>query len=238
MLTALLPPWAQSDDAEAMRETLADPDQREEIRKDIEEWRIDGWQNVGGKTGWDGVQVTNLSSDEYGASSGESIATIANDRGCTPVDALCDVLLAEDLEASMIAHGLVESDVREIMQSDRVAVGTDGLFGARPHPRVYGSFPRVLARYVREENVLSLEEAIRKMTSLPARAMGLDSKGVLRPGLDADLVVSDPAIVDDRATFDEPERYPLGIKHVVVDGTPIVSDGEDTGDRPGKAIRA
>ena len=238
MLTALLPPWAQSDDAEVMRETLSDPEQREEIRRDIEEWRIDGWQNVGGKTGWDGVRATNLTSAEFRDSGGESIAAIATDRGSTPVDALCDVLLAEDLEASMVAHGLVEDDVREIMESSRVAVGSDGLFGARPHPRVYGTFPRILAKYVREENVLLLEEAIRKMTSLPARAMGLDSKGVLRPGLDADLVVFDPAVVDDRATFDEPERYPLGIEHVVVDGTPIVSDGEDTGARPGTAIRA
>jgi N-acyl-D-amino-acid deacylase len=238
MLTALLPPWAQSDDADEMRETLSDSEKREEIRKDIEEWRIDGWQNVGGKTGWNGVQVTNLTSTEFRDSGGKSIATIAADRGSTPVDTLCDVLLAENLEASMIAHGLVEDDVREIMRSSRVAVGSDGLFGARPHPRVYGTFPRVLARYVRAENVLSLEGAIQKMTSLPARAMGLDSKGVLRPGLDADLVVFDPAVVDDRATFEEPERYSLGIEHVVVNGIPIVSDGEDTGARPGNAIRA
>ncbi|MCU4743278.1 D-aminoacylase [Natronoglomus mannanivorans] len=238
MLTALLPPWVQSADADVIRETLADPEQREEIRKDIEEWRIDGWQNVGGKTGWDRVEVTNLTSEAFRTESGRDIASIASDWDSTPVDVLCDVLLAEDLEASMIAHGLIESDVRTIMQSDRVAVGTDGLFGARPHPRVYGSFPRVLSRYVREENVLSLEEAIRKMTSLPARAMGLDSKGVLRPGLDADLVVFDPTIVDDRATFDDPEQYPIGIEHVFVDGRAIVRDGEDTGARPGGAIRA
>ncbi|WP_312907916.1 N-acyl-D-amino-acid deacylase family protein [Natronosalvus caseinilyticus] len=238
MLTSLLPPWVQSGDADALRETLSDPDQREEIRRDIEEWRIDGWENVGGKTGWDRIEVTNLTSEEFGEEGGRDIATIATERDSTPIDVLCDVLLAEDFEASMIAHGLIEEDVRTIMGSERVMVGTDGLFGARPHPRVYGSFPRILAKYVRQENLLSLEEAVRSMTSLPARAMGLDSKGVLRPGLDADLVVFDPAVVDDRATFDDPEQYPLGIEHVVVDGTPIVRDGEDTGARPGGAIRA
>ncbi|WP_436925632.1 N-acyl-D-amino-acid deacylase family protein [Halosimplex amylolyticum] len=238
MLTSLLPPWAQSQDAEELRETLADPEQREAIRRDIEEWRVDGWENVPGKTGWDRIEVTSLTSDAFGPHEGQDVAAIASERGCEPIDVLCDVLLAEDLDASMIAHGLIESDVRAIMGSSRVAVGTDGLFGSRPHPRVYGSFPRVLGRYVREENVLSLEEAVRKMTSLPARAMGLDAKGVIRPGLDADLVVFDPAVVADRATFEEPDRYPTGIEHVIVDGTPIVRDGADTGARPGGSIRA
>lgn len=97
------------------------------------------------------------------------------------------------------------------MVNERGAVDTDGLFGSRPHPCVYGSFPRILGRYVREANLLPLEEAVRKMTSLPARAMGLDSKGILRPGLDADLVVFDPASIADKATFDEPERHPIGV---------------------------
>lgn len=237
MLTSLLPPWVQSQDSATVRKTLADPERREEIRADVEEWRIDGWENVAGKTGWDRIEVTNLTSEEFGTEAGRDIASIATDRGSQPIDVLCDVLLAEDLEASMIAHGLLESDVRTILQSDRVAVGTDGLFGSRPHPRVYGSFPRVLARYVREENLLSLETAIRKMTSLPARAMGLNAKGVLRPGLDADLVVLDPAVVADRATFDDPERYPIGIEHVIVDGTPIVRNGVETDARPGSVIR-
>ncbi|MFC7007273.1 amidohydrolase family protein [Halalkalicoccus salilacus] len=182
--------------------------------------------------------MTNLTSEGFGEEAGRDIASIAAERDSRPVDVLCDVLLAEDLEASMIAHGLIEPDVRAILRSDRVAIGTDGLFGSRPHPRVYGSFPRVLARYVRKENLLSLEAAIRKMTALPARAMGLDSKGVLRPGLDADLVVLDPAVVADRATFDDPEQHPIGIEHVFVGGTAIVREGTETGARPGTTIRA
>ncbi len=237
MLTSLLPPWVPSSDPEALRETLSDPDEREEIRRDIEEWRIDGWENVAGKTGWDDVEVTNLASETFAGEEERSIAQIATDRGERPIDALCEVLLA-DSEAAMIAHGLAEEDVKRIMASDRVAVGTDGLFGARPHPRVYGSFPRILSRYVREEDLLGLEEAVYKMTALPARAMGLESKGLIRPGLDADLVVFDPAVVDDRATFEEPAAPPLGIEHVFVGGEAVVRDGEITGALPGSAIRA
>lgn len=238
MLTSLLPPWVQSADSTEMRGVLADPAQREAIRTDIEEWRIDGWENVAGKTGWDRIRVTNLGSEEYHEEEGRDIAALARDRESTPVDILCDLLLAEDLEASMIAHGQAGSDVRAIMQSDRVAVATDGLFGSRPHPRVYGTYPRILGKYVREEGLLSLERAISKMTALPARAMGLDYKGIVRPGMDADLVVFDPHIVQDRATFEDPEKYPQGIEHVIVGGTPVVSDGKSTGNRPGRAIRA
>ncbi|WP_122091217.1 N-acyl-D-amino-acid deacylase family protein [Halalkalicoccus subterraneus] len=238
MLTSLLPPWMQSKGADEMRAALADPEQREAVRRDIEEWRIDGWENVGGKTGWDRVEITNLASEEYRADAGKDLATVANERDSDPAEVLCDVLLAEDLDAAMIAHGMIESDVREILRSDRVAVGTDGLFGSRPHPRVYGSFPRVLSHYVREEGVLSIERAIYKMTALPARIHGLDSKGVVRPGLDADLVVFDPHVVADRATFDDPRRYPRGIEHVFVDGTAVVRDGAVTDARPGSAIRA
>ncbi|WP_114576405.1 amidohydrolase family protein [Saliphagus sp. LR7] len=238
MLTSLLPPWVPSSDFEALRETLSDPDQREEIRRDIEEWRIDGWENVAGKTGWDAVELTNLASVAFAEEEGRSIEAIATDRGERPVDVLCEAILAEEGEAAMIAHGLAEDDIREIMGSDRVAIGTDGLFGARPHPRVYGTFPRVLSRYVREDDLLGLEEAVFKMTALPARAMGLESKGLIRPGLDADLVVFDPAVVDDRATFEEPATHPLGIEHVFVDGEAVVRDGEVTGALPGSAIRA
>lgn len=238
MLSSLLPPQMQSMDRKTVRESLSDPDQREELRKDIEEWRIDGWENVGGKTGWDRIQVTNLGSEAYSDEAGLDIATIATNRESRPIDVLCDVLLAEDLDASMIAHGQSESDVRAILKCDRVAVATDGLFGARPHPRVYGTYPRILGKYVREEGLLSLERAVSKMTALPARAMGLDSKGVLRPGMDADLVVFDPGIVDDRATFDEPERYPLGIEHVIVGGTSVIRNGECTGAHPGTVIQA
>lgn len=236
MLSALLPPWIESRGPERMLEELQDPNVRQRIRRDIEEWRIDGWENVAGKTGWDSIQVTNLSGKNSDID-GAFIADVADDRGVTPVDVVCDVLIEEELNANMIAHGLIEPDVQQILTSEYVAVGTDGLFGGRPHPRVYGTFPRILGRYVRAENLLSLEEAVRMMTSLPARAMGLDHKGVIRPGMDADLVVFDPAIVADCATFDSPTKSPDGIRHVFVDGECVVRNGETTDATPGGAIR-
>jgi len=119
-----------------------------------------------------------------------------------------------------------------------VNVITDGLFGGNPHPRVYGAFPRVLGKYVREENLLTLEEAVRKMTSLPARSMGLDSKGVVRPGMDADLVVFDPELVASPATYEDPTQHPQGIFHVLVNGEFVVRDATTTGRTPGRALRA
>jgi len=238
MLSNLLPPWVHADGPDATLDRLRDEETRERIRRDIEEWRIDDWENRGPYTGWDNIVVTNLDRAENADIEGRSVAAVADERDTDPVTAVCDILLAEELGASMILHQLHEDDVREILRSERVAVGTDGLFGGRPHPRVYGTYPRILGRYVREENLLSLEAAVRKMTALPARIYGLDRKGLVREGMDADLAVFDPATVADRATYDDPRRPPAGISHVLVDGVPVVVDGAATGETPGTAIRA
>jgi len=119
-----------------------------------------------------------------------------------------------------------------------VNVGTDGLFGGTPHPRVYGTYPRILGHYVREENLLTLEEAVRKMTALPARAMGLHRRGLIRPGMVADLVVFDPTTVRTRATFEEPKQFPIGISDVMVNGEWVVRESEVTGNTPGEVIRS
>ncbi|MFB6201756.1 MAG: amidohydrolase family protein [Halorhabdus sp.] len=237
LLSAVLPPWVHADGPEAVLETLQDETSRERIHKDIEQWRIDGWENQGARSGWENIIVRNLDTEPWRRYEGESVAAIAADRAQNPVEAVCDVLVAEDLSPAMILHTIDEADVRNIMANERVGVATDGLFGAFPHPRTFGTYPRVLGTYVREENHLSLEEAVRKMTSLPARAMGLDRKGVLWPGLDADLVVFDPATVSSPATFDNPRQPPKGIPHVLVDGEFVVRDGEPTGATPGEAIR-
>jgi len=237
MLSAVLPPWVHADGPAATLERIADDGVRAEIARDIREDRIDGWANMGLQTGWDDVVVTNLDSEAWRAFEGESVTAIADETDRDPVDVVCDVLVAEELEASMIIHTMAERDVREIMTNPRVNVCTDGLLGGKPHPRTYGAYPRVLGTYVREEDALSLEEAVRKMTSLPARAMGLDRKGLVRPGMDADLVVVDPDRVASPATYDEPRRFPRGIEHVLVGGEFAVRDGETTGATPGTAIR-
>ncbi|ELY37778.1 N-acyl-D-amino-acid deacylase family protein [Natronorubrum tibetense] len=237
MLSAVLPPWVHADGPEQTLEHLADEGTRERIRRDVEEWRIEGWENIGALTGWDGVVISDVRTDANADLEGKSVATIAEERDTDPVDAVCRVLREEELAVSAVYHMMDEADVREILTYERTCVGTDGLFGGKPHPRVYGSYPRILGQYVREENLLTLGEAVRKMTSLPARAMGLPRKGLVRPGMDADLVVFDPVRVGSEATYENPRRYPNGIDHVLVDGEPVVHDGEVTGATPGRAIR-
>jgi len=236
MLSAILPPWVHAEGPDGTLEYLQDDDARERLREDITEWRLDGWENIGALAGWENVVIANIPSEENEAYEGMSVAEIAAERATGPIDAACDLLVEEELGVSMTLHLLDEGDVRDILSYERVCIGSDGLFGGKPHPRVYGTFPRILGTYVREENLLTIEEAVRKMTSLPARAMGLDEKGIVRPGLDADLVVFQPEIVESRATFENPRRHPRGIDHVVVNGEFAVRDGETTGDLPGRAV--
>jgi N-acyl-D-amino-acid deacylase len=238
LLSYVLPPWVHADGPEGALAYLADESARERIRADIERDRIDGWDNPGAYSGWDNVVIASVESDRNGDVEGESVATLAERRDTDPVDVVCDLLFEEELGVSVINHFIDEGDVRDILASERVNVITDGLFGGNPHPRVYGAFPRVLGRYVREAGILSLEEAVRKMTSLPARSMGLDRKGLVRPGLDADLVVFDPEVVASPATYDQPRQFPTGIYHVLVDGEFVVRDGDTTGRTPGAALRA
>lgn len=180
--------------------------------------------------------MTNVASETDEAAEGRSVVAIAEDRGTDPVTVVCDLLVESGLKVGMLLHQLKESDVREILANERVNVATDGLFGGRPHPRVYGTYPKILGRYVRETNTLTLEEAIRKMTALPARAMGFETKGVLRPGLDADLVVFYPGTIDANATYERPKQFLTGAHHVMVDGTFVVRDLTVSGARPGEVL--
>ncbi len=238
LLSYVLPPWVHAEGPEQTVEYLRDEQARERIRADIEQDRIEGWDNPGAYSGWENVVIASVESDANSDVEGESVAALAHRWDTEPVYAVCDLLAEEELGVSVINHFIDEDDVRDILSSERVNVITDGLFGGNPHPRVYGAFPRVLGKYVREADLLSLEEAVRKMTSLPARSMGLDTKGIVRPGMDADLVVFDPDIVSSPATYDNPRQHPKGIYHVLVDGEFVVRDGETTGAAPGQALRA
>ncbi|SIR87669.1 N-acyl-D-amino-acid deacylase [Haladaptatus litoreus] len=236
MLSAVLPPWVHAEGPEGILEYLQDEDACDRIRKDIEEWRIDGWENIGALSGWNNVVIANVPSEENNQYEGMSVIEIAADRGTDAITAIAELLVEENLGVSMTLHMLDEDDVQDILRYERVCIGSDGLFGGKPHPRVYGTYPRILGKYVREENVMTLEEAIRKMTSLPARAMGLDEKGIIKRGMDADLVVFQPEVVESRATFENPSRHPKGIDHVLVNGEFAVRDKETTDDLPGKAV--
>lgn len=238
LLSYVLPPWVHAEGPQQTLAYLDDSQARERIKRDITQDRIDGWDNPGDYSGWENVVISNVASEQNSDLLGASIAAIATDRDTHPVDVVCDLLYEESLEVSILNHFIDEQDVRDILQSEWVNVITDGLFGGKPHPRVYGSFPKVLGTYVREENLLSMEMAVRKMTSLPARAMGLTDKGIIRPGMDADLVVFDPDTVASRATYDDPVQFPRGIDHVLVDGTFVVQERQVTGATPGSVLRA
>jgi N-acyl-D-amino-acid deacylase len=237
-LASVLPPWVHAGSREDTMARLRDEDARERMKRDIEEWRIEGWNNNAAAIGWENVEVTDVDDGPNKRFEGMRVDEIAAEREVHPVDAVCDLLAEEELGVNMFVHAMTEADVREIMTNERVAVASDGLFGGRPHPRVYGTYPRVLGRYVREENLLTLEEAVRKMTSLPARIVGLESKGLVREGMDADLTVFDPVTVGSDADYEDPSRYPRGIEHVLVNGEFVVRDGAVTGRTPGTAIRA
>lgn len=234
-LTGHLPPWLPRDDRDALLDALADPDVREDIT-DALDGVSEEWENLVGAVGAENVVIADVGSDADLV--GRSLAEIAEERGTDPATVICDVLIEEDLDVTTIEHGMADADVRTLLAGEGVAIGTDGLYGAKPHPRLYGTYPEILGRFVREEGVLSLPEAIHKMTALPASIYGLDRKGLLRPGMDADAVVFDPDAVGSPATFTQPRQYPTGITHVLVNGTIAVEDGELTDDRGGEIVRS
>ncbi|MDS0261138.1 amidohydrolase family protein [Haloarcula sp. S1CR25-12] len=227
-LGEVLPAWVHADGPEGVIESLQTEADRARIRAHLEA-RLDDW---------DRVVVTSVASTRNQAAIGETIAAIARERGTTPETAIMDLLVEERLEVGKITYMLHEDDVRSILQYGGACIATDGLLGGNPHPRTYGTYPRVLGHYVRDENLLPLEAAVQMMTALPARAMGMQTKGLVRPGMDADLLVFDPVAVRSNATFEQPRQYPDGIEHVLVNGSFVVREEAITGSLPGSVIRA
>jgi len=235
ILHAVIPPWYHTKGPDHLIDMLRD--NREPIKKDIRE-RMD-WENFSAIVGWDKIFVTSVVTEANKPFEGKHIAEIAAERGITdPADAACDLLVEENLAVGMVNFGLSEGDVVEIMKSPTVSIITDGLLGGTmPHPRTYGTCPRILGRYVREQEVMSWEEAVRKMTSLPAQKLRLKKKGLLMEQFDADIVVFDPEAIVDTSTYEEPRTFPDGIDWVIVNGKIVVANGTHTGTRAGKTIR-
>lgn len=243
-LEQCLPPKYLEGTADAVVSRLRDPKARAEIRQAIANG-LAGWDNneVRDCDGWHGVMVASCQLPEDKKYEGRRMDEVARLMGKDPVDALCDLLIAEHATPMAIYFSMSEADVELAMKQPWVGIGSDGVavspamtFMGRPHPRFYGTFPRVLGVYVREKHVLTLEDAVRKMTSLAASILGLTDRGLLRPGMAADLVIFDPDTVKDRATFEDPAQYPAGIPYVIVNGTVVIDQGEHTGARPGKAL--
>ena len=236
LLQAIIPPWRHAEGPERLLEMIRTD--RETIKREIRE-RTD-WENWSHAAGWENLTLASANSERNRDFAGKSMTEIARLRGISdPADAALDILSDEEGEATMIMFCMDEEDVTTIMRHPGVNYITDGILGgSRPHPRLYGSFPRILGRYVREKGVLSLEEAVRKMTSLPAEKLRLRTKGVIAEGFDADLVIFDPDTVLDNATYDTPRLQPTGIRTVIVNGVVVVEDGCHTGASAGRTIRS
>jgi N-acyl-D-amino-acid deacylase len=235
MLQAVIPPWYHTKGPDHLIAALKD--RRHAVKDDIRN-RTD-WENFHYYVGWENIYISSVEKQANKPYEGKNIVEIAEMRGLDdPADAALDLLVDEELAVGMIVFGLHEDDVVRIMQYPGVNFITDGLLGgSKPHPRVYGTFPRILGRYVRENNVLRVEDAVRKMTSLPAEKLRLKTKGQIREGFDADITIFDPETVIDRATYENPRQFSPGIDRVIVNGRIVVENGKQTDAAPGKTVR-
>lgn len=232
-LAVTIPNWVHEGGSAKLTERLRDRGVRDRIRgEDTETGRA-----------WDRIVIARARHHpEY---SGRSVADLAHEAGKDPLEWTCDTLVEHEGAVDIIHHSMSEDDVRFVMAQPWIAIGSDSRANApygplsfgKPHPRSYGTFPRVLGRYARDEGVLTVEDAVRKMTTLTARHLRLRDRGEVRVGAWADLVVFDPTRVADTATYDDPHRYPDGIEHVVVNGTLALEQGETSNERAGRFLR-
>ena len=234
-LVSLLPRWAQAGGMEKIIARLKSPAERKKIAADLDNKH--SHENFVAMTGWEAVFISSVGSQKNRAVEGKSLPDIAKMRGQTITDALADILIEESGDAAMIVFSMGEDNIKMGLKQDWGMVGSDGLFGGRSHPRLHGTFPRVLGKYSRDEKVLPLEIAVKKMTSLPARKLGLKDRGVIAKGMKADLVLFDPLRIKDGATYEHPLRFAVGMARVIVNGKTVMLEGKYTGARPGQVLR-
>ena len=243
-LTACLPPWALDGGFEALYKRLADPEQRKKIAAEVKT-PSDKWENFYLAAGSpDRILVVGFNSEKLKPLTGKSLAAVARERGTDPIETVMDLILEDRSRVGTIFFLMSEANITKQMKKPWVSFGSDeasqapeGAFlKSNPHPRAYGNFARLLGKYVREEKVMSLAEAVRRITTLPARNLRLQNRGSLAEGMFADVVVFDPQTIADRATFEQPHQYAVGMKHVFVNGVQVLADGEHTGAKPGRAL--
>ncbi len=229
-----LPHWIQAGGPGPLKERLADRGARDRIRA---EFGARDW-GVRDSAEWAFIRLGALTSGAYRAFEGRTLGDLMAEGGVDVVDAICDLLLAEDLRVNQVTPGPWAETLHHFVVHPAGMVGTDSTFiGEKPSPRTYGSYPRILGQFVRDEGRLSLEEAVRKMTTAPAARLGIRDRGRLEDGLAADLVVFDPARIRSNATYDDPRAFPDGIEYVAVNGELVVDGGRATGALPGRALR-
>jgi dihydroorotase/N-acyl-D-amino-acid deacylase len=245
-LDACLPLWVRDGGTEAMIARLKDPAQRERIKRDMEDPNPADWENQWyGSGGAGGVLLSSVLDPSLRKWEGKTLEEIGREMGKDPRDAAMDLVIADRGEASVIISIMREDDVRAALAHPLIAIGTDSgaraedgpLSVSKSHPRAWGSFTKILGTYVRDEKLVPLEEAVRRFTSRPATRMGIANRGILRPGFKADITIFDLATVRDRSTFTDPNHYSEGIRHVLVNGQPVVRDGSITDARPGQVVR-
>jgi N-acyl-D-aspartate/D-glutamate deacylase len=244
-LSAFVPPWAHDGGKAKLIERLKDPGARARIKKELatpaSDWDNE-WQSVPGP---DAVQIATVANPKLLDIQGKTLADIAKARGTDPMDTLFDILIEDDAETFVAVFAMSEPDIELAAVQPWVSFCNDSsgtspegpLAKEFPHPRAYGTFPRVLRRYVREERRMRLEEAIRKFTSLPASRLRLTDRGVIKAGMWADIVVFDPETITDRSTFSVPNQLSVGMQWVLVNGVPVIADGAATGALPGHVLR-
>jgi N-acyl-D-amino-acid deacylase len=239
LLGAILPPWAHDGGADLTLKRLGDASSRARMREEMLCDHDCSWDNFWRWTGPSGITISQIPSGRSQDLLGSSLEEAARARGHgDPLEFALDLLRDEQMGVGMVSHSQDEDVVQRLLALPYVNVCTDALLGGRPHPRAYGTYPRVLARYVRERRVISMEEAIRKMTSQAARAFGLSDLGTLEPGKRASVVAFDATRIADTATFADPVSFPVGVEYVLVGGEVVVDRGEPRrGARPGKVVR-
>jgi dihydroorotase/N-acyl-D-amino-acid deacylase len=244
-LNACLPPWALEGGTERMLARLADPETRARLKREITTDSAD-WENIYlGSGGAQGVLIGSVNNRVLEALQGQHLSQIATAQNKDPLDALFDLILADRGQTGAIYFMMSENDLRAALTSPHVSICTDSgaratdgpLSGTKSHPRGWGSYPRILARYVRDEKLLTLEEAVHKMTGMSAARVNLRDRGVLRRGAFADITIFDPARVRDRATFEQPNQYAEGINYVIINGQLAVDNGARTQALSGRVLR-
>jgi N-acyl-D-amino-acid deacylase len=243
-LDACLPPWTEDGGYPALFKRLRDPATREKIAAEVRT-PSDKWENLYLAAGSpEKILLAGFKSEKLKPLTGKSLAEIAKMRGKDPIETAMDLISEDESRIDSIYFLMSEENVKKEIAKPWVSFGSDeasqapegNFLKSNCHPRAYGNFARVLAKYVREEKVLTLADAIRKLSGLPATNLGLDHRGFIREGMFADIVVFDPATIADRATFEKPHQYAVGMKHVFVNGVQVLRDGEHTGAKPGRAL--
>lgn len=235
-LSVVMPPWAHDGGTEKALLRLKDAEARARMKKDIDAG-IPGWDNFVDFAGIDNIFVSFVKTAKNADVIGKSLSQIGVLRGKDPIDATLDLLLEEDMSVGMVNFYGLEEHIEKILAHPLQNVCTDGILGSHPHPRVYGTYPRVLGKYVRERKILDLPTAIHKMTGRPASVFGIKDRGLLREGYRADVVVFDPETVIDTATYEAPKQYPKGIPHVIVNGRIVIENSEVTSSGAGEIVR-